>query len=192
VLPRARRSTGRAGRLRRPAGGVLDTDHVRSGDDSIGVAHLVRENRPRSWCGLHRWQRGLRNGKSSVGTPDTVGPATGHTTNARSDRPTGRQERKTSGCQPEDLAGINPARFLLVSRRYEGRMARPFEQPRLASPRSISLLATRSTGALRTRDPCVMPPLARSGARGAFGSIRATRPPGQQLSDLVGSGNWRV
>ena len=34
----------RAARLRRPAGGVLDADHVRPGDDSIDVVDLVGEN----------------------------------------------------------------------------------------------------------------------------------------------------
>ena len=47
-----------------------------------------------------------------------------------------------SGHQPQNLSVIDPNRFPLASRRCdERRMARPFEQPRLASPRSISLLA---------------------------------------------------
>jgi hypothetical protein len=48
---------------------------------------------------------------------DTVGAATGDATNVRLDRPTGRQERQTSGRQPEDLSGIDPARFPVASRR---------------------------------------------------------------------------
>jgi len=36
--------TGLRRTTRRPAGGVLDADHVRSGDDSIDVADLVGEN----------------------------------------------------------------------------------------------------------------------------------------------------
>ena len=47
---------------------------------------------------------------------DTVGAATGDTTKCPV-RPTGRQERQASGRQPEDLSGINPARFPLASRR---------------------------------------------------------------------------
>ena len=39
-------------RLRRPAGGVLDADHVRSGDGSIDVAVLVVENQLDVGCAL--------------------------------------------------------------------------------------------------------------------------------------------
>jgi hypothetical protein len=44
VLPRARRETGLRRTTPPPAGGVLNADHVRSGDDSIDVGQLVEEN----------------------------------------------------------------------------------------------------------------------------------------------------
>ena len=81
----------------------------------------------------------------------------------QTDRPT--NGATTSGRQPEDLSGINPARLPLAGRRRnERRLARPFEQPRLASPRSMSLLAHDRLARHEREILDVMPPLARSGA----------------------------
>ena len=48
-------------------------------------------------------------------------------------------------------------------------MARPFEQPRLTSPRSISLLAPDRLARHERAILGVMPPLARSGAGARYG-----------------------
>jgi hypothetical protein len=51
-------------------------------------------------------------------------------------------------------------------------MARPFEQPRLASPRSMSLLAPDRLARHEREILGVMPPLARSGAGARYGRRR--------------------
>ena len=51
-------------------------------------------------------------------------------------------------------------------------MARPFEQPRLASPRSMSLLAPDRLAHHEREILGVMPPLARSGARARYAGVK--------------------
>ena len=48
-------------------------------------------------------------------------------------------------------------------------MARRFEQPRLASPRSMPLLAPDRLAVTNERSSTVMPPLARSGSGARYG-----------------------
>ena len=64
-----------------------------------------------------------------------------HNKNVRSDRSADRSDKRQAA-SPRTSEGSIPLAFRLAKRRCnEGRMARRFEQPRLASPRSMPLLA---------------------------------------------------
>jgi len=171
VLPGAQGKPACAARLRRPAGGVLEADHVRPGDRSVWPTSSQRTSS--TSAALLRWAtslvaRGLpreRNGRSSVGMLDSVGAATGDTTRkARSDRPAGRQERQTSAASPRTSQGSIPLAFpspaaVAMTDEWRGRSSN-----RGSRRHARCRFSPRSTGASRMRDPGVMPPLVRSGA----------------------------
>lgn len=133
--------------------------YVRFGDDSIDVADLVGENQldvGRALdvgCIVGSARLTTRTITANVRSACRYGGGGDgrHNKNVRSDRPADRSDKRQAA-SPRTSQGSITLAFPLARRRCnEGRMARRFEQPRLASPRSMPLSCHRWRVAVRGR-----------------------------------------